>query len=181
MGRDPLGRPPRRSDRLWHTVAVPEFHFVVLNVAQLHHSLESAESSEFVKALDPINALAESSPGFVWRLQDDDGQSSSYVVVYDDPLMILNLSVWESPDAIKQYVYRSEHNTYLRRRREWFQPRGDRIDIACWWTPVGRHPTATEATDRLDHLRANGPSDVAFPLNDQRARFPGGVPPAEQQ
>jgi hypothetical protein len=145
------------------------FHLAVLNVARLHHPLDAVENREFVAALDPINTLAEVSPGFVWRLTDEGGQSSSYVVVYDDPLMILNLSVWESREHLRHYVYRSGHNSYLRRRREWFAPADDRIDIACWWTPVGEHPTAAEAVERLDHLRATGPSDRAFPLNDSRA------------
>lgn len=146
-----------------------EFHLAVLNVARLHHPLDADENREFVEALDPINTLAESSEGFVWRLIDETGQSSSYVVVYDDPLVIVNLSVWASADSLKAYVYSGEHGAYLRRRREWFEKRGARVDIACWWTPVGQHPTAVEAVERLDHLRANGPSDVAFPLNDERA------------
>lgn len=144
-------------------------HFAVLNVARLRRALDDEANAEFVSALGPVNELAESSPGFVWRLVDDDGQSSSYVTVYDDPLMIINLSVWESAVALQDYVYRTEHNDYLRRRREWFEPRNGRVDIACWWTPVGELPTAEEAVGRLDHLRAHGPSDVAFGLRDPRA------------
>ena len=109
--------------------------------------------------LDPINALAEQAPGFVWRLQTEDGDATA-ILVFDDERLIINMSVWETIDALAEFVYRSGHIDVLRCRREWF----DRIHIylALWWVPVGHRPTVIEAEERLDHLRAHGPTPFAF-------------------
>lgn len=141
------------------------FHLAELNIARLHQPLDAEANAEFVAALDPINLLAERSPGFVWRLQDDSGQSSSYVTAFDDPLTIINLSVWESVEAFHHYVYRSGHRAYLGRRREWFEPATD-ATVVCWWLPAGELPSVADAVDRLEHLRRHGPGDRGFPLND---------------
>lgn len=143
-----------------------EYHLAQLNVARLHHPLDSEESADFVAALGPINALAEAAPGFVWRLVDDDGNSSSYVTVpaIDDPLVILNYSVWRDLESLKHYVYKSGHAVYLRRRREWFEPAGGPSTV-CWWTPAGIIPDVAEAYARFERLRADGPSDAGWPPN----------------
>jgi hypothetical protein len=138
---------------------VRRHHLAQLNLGYLHATLDSADMSEFRLALDPINALAESTPGFVWRLTDDDGGSSSYVDVpgVDDPLVAANMSVWESLDALKHFMHKSGHAMYLRRRRDWFRKPGGLINV-LWWTPVGELPTLADAVRRLRHLEANGPS-----------------------
>ena len=98
------------------------WHFAELNIGRLHEPLDHPATKEFVDALDEINALAEASPGFVWRLKDEaTGLSSSYVRADDDPLTIINLSVWETPEQLHDFVYRTAHTPFLRRRREWFQ------------------------------------------------------------
>jgi hypothetical protein len=145
-----------------------------LNIARLRQPLEHPDTAEFVTALDEINALAECSPGFVWRLTDDSGHSSSYVRAYDDPLMIINLSVWASPDALHDFVFRTAHTPFLRRRREWFE-RMDEAFLVCWWIPAGHLPTVDDAMARLDGLRADGVSDEAFTLRDRRP--PPATPP----
>lgn len=142
------------------------FHLAQLNVARLHQPLDHADTAEFVDALDPVNALAESSPGFVWRLKDEAGQSSSYVRLpgEDDPLLIVNYSIWEHPDALRQFVFRSGHVDYLRRRREWFEKPAVPSTV-LWWTPAGTIPTLDEASERLRALRADGPTAEAFTLS----------------
>jgi Domain of unknown function (DUF3291) len=144
------------------------WHFAQYNIGRLHQPLDHPATAEFVDALDEVNALAESSPGFVWRLTDDaTGLSSSYVRAYDDPLMVINLSVWETPGHLEDFVYRSTHTSFLRRRREWFQ-KLDAAYLVCWWIPAGLVPSVEEAVERLERLRRDGVSDEAFTLRDLR-------------
>jgi hypothetical protein len=144
-----------------------DWHFAELNIGRLHEPLDHPATREFVEALDEVNALAEASPGFVWRLPDEaTGLSSSYVRADDDPLHIINLSVWETPEQLHDYVYRSAHTPFLRRRREWF--RKVELFLVCWWVPAGHTPTVDEAMAKLDQLGREGPSDDAFTLRDRR-------------
>ncbi len=140
------------------------YHLAQLNVARLRFPIDSPEIAEFVAALDPINELAETSDGFVWRLTADDGQSSSFVKAFDDPLDLVNLSVWTDVESLKAYAYRSEHVEFFRRKSEWFERPGAEAHVVAWWVEAGHEPTVEEAIDRLEHLRANGPTDKAFPL-----------------
>ncbi|HEU4842452.1 MAG TPA: DUF3291 domain-containing protein [Ilumatobacteraceae bacterium] len=143
------------------------WHFAELNVGRLREPLDHPATQEFVDALDEINALAERSPGFVWRLKDEaTGLSSSYVRADDDPLHIVNLSVWETPEQLHDFVYRTAHTPFLRRRREWFQK--VELFLVCWWVPAGHVPTLDEAMAKLDQLGRDGPSDEAFTLRDRR-------------
>jgi heme-degrading monooxygenase HmoA len=150
-----------------------KFHFAELNIARLLQPLDHADNAEFVAVLDAVNAIAEVSDGFVWRLKDDDGRSASYVTVYDDPQLIVNLSVWESPDALKHFVYRSGHSAYLRRRKEWFGEPAP-IQMVCWWIPAGETPDVHDAARRLEHLRTHGPSAEGFAFADA-ADWPAGT------
>jgi hypothetical protein len=135
-------------------------HLAQVNVARLLAPVDSPRIADFVAALAPINALAEQSPGFVWRLQDDGGDATS-IRVFDDEMIMINLSVWESTDALKEFVYRTDHRDYFRRRAEWFEPM-DRPYAALWWVPPGHRPTTTEAVARLERLRSDGPTEQAF-------------------
>ena len=141
------------------------WHLAQLNLGLFKAPLDAPEMQPFVEALDRINALAESSPGFVWRLTDDEGASSSFVEVpgADDPLWAPNLSVWTGIDALRDFMYRTDHANYLRRRAEWFQRPDEAITVG-WWIPAGTVPTLDDAVRRLEHLRAHGPSDEGFPL-----------------
>lgn len=136
------------------------------NVARLHQPLDHPATAAFVDALVPINELAEASPGFVWRLTGEGGASSSYVAIpgVDDPLLIINFSVWQDVESLRAFVYRSDHTTYLRRRREWFETMAEAY-LVCWWVPAGTIPSVAEAYRRLVHLRGHGPSDEAWPIN----------------
>ena len=120
---------------------------------------------EFVDNLDPVNAVADTSPGFVWRLQTEHGNATS-LHIFGDPHLLLNMSVWESVDALRDFVQRSQgHRTVLRRRKEWFSPMADAY-TALWWISAGHIPTIAEAEERLTHLRTQGPTSVAFTFRD---------------
>jgi hypothetical protein len=123
--------------------------------------------------LDPVNAVADASPGFVWRLQTEDGNATA-LRPYEDDRMIVNMSVWESIDALAAFVYRSGHVDVMRRRREWFESM--KPYMVLWWTPAGAIPTVDEAKERLEHLRVNGPTPYAFTFT---ARFPSPDADAE--
>ncbi len=136
------------------------WHLAQLNVGQLRAPIDHADSAGFADNLDPINELAEETPGFVWRLQDDHGNATSFARD-GDPLRILNLSVWESVESLRAYTYRSGHVDFLRRRLEWFEPR-EGGHLVLWWIPAGHEPTIAEAEERLARLTADGPSRDAF-------------------
>ena len=144
--------------------------------------LDSPVMADFVARLQEINQLAEASPGFVWRLQTDAGDATE-IRVDDDPCLLINLSVWESVDALGQYVYRSRHVELLRDRRKWFEPQRQ-PQLALWWIPAGQVPSAEEGMRRLHTLREVGPSPEAFPFRKLYPQ-PGGrtaarVPDSEQ-
>lgn len=146
-------------------------HLAQVNVGRLRAPEGSPVVADFFANLDPINALADTAPGFVWRLQTEEGNATDIQLDEDDPLFIINLSVWESVEALKDYIYRTEHRDFLRRRREWFRTL-DEIIVALWWVPAGTVPTELDALDRLTRLRKEGPGPDAFTF---RALFP---PPA---
>jgi hypothetical protein len=131
-----------------------------INIARLRFPEGDPRVAEFFDNLDRVNAAAERMPGFVWRLKDDSGNATQ-IQAYDDPRIIVNMSVWETPDAFEAFVWRTVHLQFYRRRTDWF----DRLDgphFAMWWVPEGYRPTAREGRERLEHLAAHGPSDQAF-------------------
>jgi hypothetical protein len=141
--------------------------FAQLNVGKVRYPLEHPEMAEFTSMLGLVNQMAELSHGFIWRLTTTDGMSSSYVAAYDDPLMLINMSVWTGPEAFKHYVYKSGHAAYLRRRTEWFERSPDRHAV-CWWISQDTLPDVSDALRRLDTLRAHGPTDEGFGINELR-------------
>ena len=136
-----------------------QYELAQLNIAVLKEPLDSPLLADFVANLDRINALAEESPGFVWRLQTDDGDATAVRPLGDDT--IVNMSVWRDIDALMSYVYRSAHVEIMRRRREWFE-RMRESHMVLWWVRRGHRPTVIEAIAKLESLRANGPSADAF-------------------
>lgn len=145
------------------------WHVAQVNVGRLRAPIDAPESADFVSALEPVNTLADAAPGFVWRLQDGSGNATS-LPFNDDPLTIVNMSVWESIDALADFVLRSAHADVMRRRREWFE-RMDEAYLALWWVPRGTVPTVADAAERIDHIRAHGPTKFAFTLR-QRSEPP---------
>jgi hypothetical protein len=136
------------------------WHLAQVNIGRVRARLTDPLMAGFVAGLEPINALADSSPGFVWRLQTDAGDATS-IRPYNDERLLINLSVWESVEALKAFVYRTHHVDFMRQRENWFE-RLDTYYLALWWTPAGSVPSIEDATIRLDHLREHGESSFAF-------------------
>ena len=162
-----FGKPSPPAEVMTH-------HLAQCNIGRVLRPLDHDEMAEFVAALDPINALAETSDGFIWRLQDHDGQSSSYVDIpgNDDPLLIINFSIWEDLASLRKFVNHTDHVVYLRRRRDWFEKIDSPTSVA-WWTPIGAIPSVGEAYRRVLQLRDLGPTPSAFPLTRP---FPAPAP-----
>jgi GNAT superfamily N-acetyltransferase len=139
-----------------------DVHLAQVNVGRLQHPLDHPDIADFVAGLAPVNALADASPGFVWRLQTEEGDATA-LRVFPDPQMLVNMSVWTSVDALRDFVYRTAHTPFLRRRAEWFE-RLDTPSVALWWIPAGHEPDVDEARSRLDFLALHGPSPYAFGL-----------------
>ena len=144
------------------------FHLAQVNIGRFRAPIDHPIMEGFRTQLDPINALADTTPGFVWRLQTEEGNATAVRPDAADPLMAINMSVWESLDALQQYVYRSAHVGPLRDRKQWFEPMEGPIH-ALWWVPAGHIPTVGEAMERLDYLKQHGPSSYAFTF---RTPFP---------
>lgn len=136
-----------------------------LNVGRLHEPLHSPRIADFVAGLEEINRLAEEAPGFVWRLVDENGANNTGLHPTGDPLEIVNLSVWQSLEALRSYVYHTAHLDYLRRRRDWFVKLRHE-HMVLWWLPVGQIPTVPDALARLRWLRQHGPTAAAFTFHD---------------
>ena len=135
------------------------YHLAQLNIAQLKAPLESPQLADFVANLERINALAEAAPGFVWRLQDEEGDATAIRPFGGE--VLVNMSVWQDVQSLSDYVYKGAHTEMLKRRREWF----DKVEQAhqvLWWVPAGHCPDVREAAERLAHLREHGPSAYAF-------------------
>ena len=147
---------------------MPRFHLAQANIGRFRAPLESPIMQGFRTQLDPVNALADQSPGFVWRLQTEDGNATAIRPYDDDNLMAINMSVWESLEVLQRFVYKSGHVESLRARKQWFEPIEGPI-LVLWWIPVGHIPTVAEARERLQHLKENGPTPHAFTF---RTPFP---------
>jgi hypothetical protein len=139
-------------------------HLAQVNIARAKGPLDGPVMAAFVARLDEINALADRSPGFVWRLQDDDGNATA-IRAYEDETLIVNLSVWESVEALRAYAFHSTHVELLRDRHLWFE-KFEGAYLALWWVPAGHRPSVDEAKQRLAHLEARGPSPFAFTFRE---------------
>jgi Domain of unknown function (DUF3291) len=139
-------------------------HLAQVNVARMNAPLDSAEMADFAARIAEINALADTSPGFVWRLATEAG-SSAYLRPYDDDRILFNMSVWRSVDDLRTYVYGTAHTEVMRRRHRWFS-KFEGAHLALWWIPVGHVPTIDEAKARLARLDREGPSSAAFTFKE---------------
>jgi len=143
-----------------------------VNIGRLRAPIDSPELAGFVSALEPVNATADGAPGFVWRLQTEDGNATSILAFEWDVAgsagVIVNMSVWESVEALAAFVYSADHRRVLQRRREWFEPMGEAY-TALWWIPMDSRPTIADAEAKVRYLRAHGPTPRAFTL---RVHFP---------
>jgi hypothetical protein len=135
-------------------------HIAQVNIGRMKGALEDPVMADFVARLDEINALADRSPGFVWRLQTEAG-NATYLRPFDDDRILFNMSVWESIEQLRRYVYYSAHVEVLKRRQNWFEKFSGAY-AALWWVPQGHRPGVDEAKQRLAHLDAHGPTPFAF-------------------
>jgi hypothetical protein len=152
------------------------FHLAQVNIALPQEPLDSALLADFVAALEPINAIADASPGFVWRLKGEAGGDSTSVRGFDDGRILVNMSTWETFEALAEFVFKSAHADVMRQRRKWFVPMKDAY-VALWWVPAHHRPTVREAEERVAHLRAHGPTPFAFTFK-QPFSAPGASAPA---
>ena len=137
-------------------------HLAQMNIARLVAPFEDPRIADFADGLDPVNAIADASPGFVWRLTGE-GNSATDLRPWDDDDLIVNMSVWETPQHLRAFFRDPLHREYFSRRAEWFVPM-DGPHVVLWWVPVGHEPTPAEGRERLDHLAEHGPTEHAFTL-----------------
>ena len=146
------------------------FQVAQVNIARPKAPVDSPLLADFKALLDPVNAVADAARGFVWRLQDDSGNATS-IAFGDDETLIVNLSVWESIEALWDFVYSGPHLEVMSRRREWFEPLD--LYMCLWWVRAGHRPSVAEAEERLELLRRDGPSPRAFTF---KTRFDSPLP-----
>jgi hypothetical protein len=136
------------------------YEIAQLNIGIIRGPMDSPVMEEFAANLERINAVADQSPGFVWRLQTEEGDATALRPFGDDRTLV-NMSVWQDIESLTQYVYRSAHSEVMRRRKQWFE-RMSEAYLVLWWVPKGHRPDIAEAIERLELLRTEGPSASAF-------------------
>jgi hypothetical protein len=140
-----------------------KYHIAQVNIGRIRAELDDPIMAGFVTRLDEINALADSSPGFVWRLQTNEG-NATYLRPYADERMLLNMSVWETVESLRYYVFKTAHVEMVRKRQAWFEKFSGAY-AALWWVPVGHIPGIDEAKKRIEHFDFHGPTQFAFTFN----------------
>lgn len=145
-----------------------QFQLAQINIGRIKGvRIDDPIMKEFVDNLETVNKLAESSNGFIWRLKDENNNATS-INPYNDEQIIINVSVWATIQDLEHFVYKTFHTDFLRRRKEWFQSFG-KAYAGMWWVPAGQFPTIEEATEKLDYLQKNGPTELVF---DFKNKFP---------
>jgi hypothetical protein len=162
----------RQTDK--RGMCMARYHLAQVNIGRMRAPIGDPIMEGFRTQLDPVNALADRSPGFVWRLQTEEGNATAIRPYADDDRMAINMSVWDSLESLRNYVYQSAHVAPLRDRKQWFEPLDGPI-LALWWIPAGHIPSVAEAIERLEILKARGPSPEAFTF---RQPFPA---PGDEQ
>jgi Domain of unknown function (DUF3291) len=143
----------------------PGHHLAQLNVARALDDMDSPRLAGFMSALDRVNAVAERSDGFVWRLKDEGGNNATDIKVTDDKRFIVNLSIWETAGHLEHFVWNTIHKRVYAKKAKWFEAM-PQAHFVMWFVPIGYRPTAEEAMERLDRLRQDGASDAAFGWQD---------------
>lgn len=139
----------------------PETYLGQINVAVARYDMDAPEMADFMAKLAAVNAVAEASEGFIWRLKDESGDGATGIKLTDDPRLIVNMSVWRDAGSLEAFVWRTVHAKVYNRKAEWF-PHDPEPTLAFWWQPQAEPADPHEAYRRLQHLRANGPSAFAF-------------------
>jgi hypothetical protein len=135
-------------------------HLAEINIARLQYPLDDPRVEEFVRNLDRVNAVAERTDGFVWRLKDGSGDATS-IRAFPDPMLIVNMSVWRDALALEHFVWNTVHKQIYTKRAEWFSAL-KMEGFAMWEVAEGELPSVEQAKERLDHLNENGNTDYAF-------------------
>ena len=149
------------------------FHLAQINIGRILAPVDDPKIADFIAQLDEINAMADSALGFVWRLQSSSGNATD-VPYNDDPFVLVNMSVWESAEFLRDYVYASRHIDVFRDRAKWFE-KMDKPHYCLWWVPAGHMPTVAEGRERLEHYQTHGPTPFSFWFGKQ---FPAPAPDA---
>ena len=142
------------------------YHLAQVNIAKAQGAMDSEIMKGFAGRLDEINCLAEKSSGFVWRLQTQDGDATS-IQAFEDPSIIVNMSVWEDIESLKKFVYKSTHIELIQDREAWFD-KMQSVHQVLWWIPAGHIPAVNEGKEKLEYLQRNGPSKEAFTFSRPR-------------
>ena len=137
-----------------------DYHLAQINIARLIAPIDDPRIADFVAQLDGINAIAEKSSGFVWRLKSESGNSTD-IAYSDDPFVIPNMSVWKSVEELRDFVYRTQHLLVFKDRAKWFE-KMEKPHYCLWWIPAGHFPTIAEARQRLEHYQLHGPTQHSF-------------------
>ena len=143
------------------------YHLAQINIARLIAPIDDPKIAGFVSQLDTINAVADQAPGFIWRLKSESGNATD-IAYNDDPFIIVNMSVWESIEALRNYAYKSDHRKVFQDRANWFE-KMDKPNYCLWWIPAGHIPTVAEGRDRLEHYQIRGATPYSFWFSQ---RFP---------
>jgi len=146
-----------------------------INVGRILAPTDDPLVKDFMDNLDRINALAESQPGFVWRLVGEGENNATDIHAFDDPMLLMNMSVWRDVDSLAAFVYRTAHRDFMRRRREWFAPMETYMTL--WWVPAGHRPTPAEGAARLELFRKMGPTPEAFSFRQPFPAPDGAIQP----
>jgi Domain of unknown function (DUF3291) len=136
------------------------YHLAQINIGRLVAPLDDPKIAEFIAQLEPINALADSAPGFVWRLKSESGNATD-IAYNDDPFVIVNMSVWESIESLRDFVYRSDHLRVFRDRAKWFE-RAEKPTYCLWWVSEGHVPSVAEGRERIEHYQMHGATPYSF-------------------
>ncbi len=163
---------PRRLQGITveHTIVLAQ-----MNYARLLYPMDDPKMKEFQLALEPINIIAKSTPGFVWSYDnDDEAEHKSVELLNEDPLLMPQLSLWEDMDSLRHFVFKSGHAMYFKRKKEWFTAPPSRHSV-CWWHDLSNNnyapPSLKESFDRCDYLNEHGPTEYAFDFNSAE-KFP---------
>jgi hypothetical protein len=135
-------------------------HIAQLNIGRFRFATDDSRMAGFMTNLDRVNAIAERSEGFVWRLKDETNNATA-IRPFPDPDMAVNLSVWESVEALENFVWNTVHSRFYNAKASWFE-KAEAPHFVMWTIPAGHIPSLDEAKDRLEHLQRNGGSDFAF-------------------
>ena len=137
-----------------------DHHLAELNIGRIRYDIDDPRMADFTNNLALVNGIAERSEGFVWRYIDESGNATD-TRPYPDGRIIVNISVWESVEALERFVWQTVHKRFYGRRPDWFE-QFEGPAFVLWWVPIGHRPSVAEAVARLAHLKQHGPSDHAF-------------------